>query len=121
MGKSEVRIQLDGPFEHLQSIIHIFAAHVISSTQIDIVSLSILGRPADDGFFFVWGESDAKRLSDAPSDFLLNGENVLEMPIVTLGPDGMPCRNFNQLGRDPHATASATDATFEQITSADPQ
>ena len=95
MCKGEIRVKLDGPFEHLQSVLYIFAARIASPAKIKIIGLRIFRRLARDSFFLLRRECDAQSLGKATRDFLLDGEHVLQLPVVTLGPDRMPGRDFN--------------------------
>ncbi len=113
--QSEIRIQLDGLFEHLQRVVDVFAVRVVSAAQIKIVGLGILRGLARDDFFFLRRQRDAQGLGDAARDFLLDGEDILQLPVVTLGPDGMPRRGFDQLRGDAHAIARAADRTLEHV------
>ena len=119
VGQREIRVELDGLLEHLQAVIVIFAAGVISATQIKVVGLRIFGGFARDGFFFLRGQRDAQSLGDAARDFFLNGENVFELAVVALGPDGMAGGGFHQLGGDAHPAARTADRTFEDVSCAE--
>src|SRR5579863_10396238 len=55
MRQSEIVIQLDGLFEHLQAVVHIIAARVAPSAQVEIVCLRILRGFARDDFFLLRG------------------------------------------------------------------
>ena len=57
-------------------------------------------------------------LGDAAGDFLLNREHIFQLPVVTLGPHGMPGRGFHQLYRDANPIAGAADRPFEHVGSA---
>src|SRR6202041_1056409 len=57
----------------------------------------------------------AQRLRDTAGNLLLNGEDVLELPVVTLGPHGTPAGSFYQLRGDAHAVAGAPDRAFQNV------
>jgi hypothetical protein len=115
LGQGEIRVELDGLLEHLQAVVVIFAASVIAAAQIKIVGLRIFSGLAGDGFFFLRGQRDAQSLGDAACDFFLDGENVLELAVVALGPHRMARGRFNQLRGDAHPAAGAADRTFEHV------
>ncbi len=50
-----------------------------------------------------------------PGDLLLDGEHVFELPVVALGPDGMPRRGLYELCGDADAVPGAANGTFEHV------
>ena len=73
-----------------------------------------MGLRADD-FFFLRRQRDAQCLRDTARNFFLDGENILQLPVVALGPDGMPSGGFDKLRRNPHAVSRAADGAFEDV------
>ena len=96
-------------------VVHVLAARVAPSAQVEVVGQRIFRGLARDGFFFLRRQRDAQGLGDAPRDFLLDGEHVFELPVVALGPDGVPRRGFHELRGDAHAVAGAADGAFEHV------
>src|SRR5579859_2774111 len=119
MRQGKIWIELDGLLEHLQCIVHIFAARVASAAKVKIVGLRVFRRLSRDGFFFLRRQSDAQSLRDAASDFFLNGEDIFQLAVVAFRPNGMPRGGFHQLRGDAHAVARAADGAFEHVGSAE--
>ena len=115
VGQGEVRVELDGLLEHLQRVVHVLAARVAPAAQVAVVGQWVFRGLARDGLFFLRGERDPQGLGDAPGDLLLDGEDVFQLPVVALGPDGMPRRGFHELCGDADAVPRAADGAFEHV------
>src|ERR1700722_5535231 len=59
------------------------------------------------------------RTDDVQSDFVLEGKDVVERTIVSLGPDMNAGFGLNQLAGDPHARSRLTHAAFEHVSHAE--
>ena len=59
-------------------------------------------------------ELDLDRVCDRASDFVLQHQHILHVPVVRLGPDMPIIRRAYQLRGDTHALAGALDGTFNQ-------
>ena len=53
--------------------------------------------------------------ADAARDVVLEGEDVLGLPIVAVRPDLPPRRDLGEAGRDAHAVVRALNAALEQV------
>ncbi len=113
VGQGKVLVELDGLLEHLQGIVHIFAAGVAAAAEIKIIGLGIFGGFDTNDFFFLRSEGNAQGVSDAASDFVLDGENVLKLAIIALGPNGMPGGTLDQLCSDAQAVSGAANCAFK--------
>ena len=118
MGNARVRqrkigVQVDGLLEHLQRIVRVLAPRIAASPQIEVVSLGIFGGLLPDGFFFLRRQRDAQRLRDAAGNFVLDGEDVFQLPVVALCPYGMPCGTLHQLRRDAQAVPRPANGALE--------
>ena len=56
-----------------------------------------------------------QRACNRLSNFVLELEDVLVRPVVTLRPEGGPVDSVDQLRSDPHDIFDALDAAFEQV------
>ncbi len=58
------------------------------------------------------------RADDISRDLFLQAENVLQLTVVTLGPEMRPAGTVDELGGDPDPIASPADAAFEDVSNA---
>src|SRR5262245_52867359 len=63
-----------------------------------------------------WATKDR---NDRPGNLILNGEDILQLAVVTLGPAVRAGNGIDELGADADAIAGATDAAFEDIAHAE--
>src|ERR1700733_11329887 len=59
----------------------------LSRHEVQIVSLDILGAALLDGLPLCWQELQLQSLDDRLGDFVLQREDIIEITVVTLGPD----------------------------------
>ena len=111
----EVRVELDRLLEHLQGEVEVLAPGVAAPAQVVVVGLQVLGRLARDRLLFLRRQGDAQRLRDAARDLVLDGEHVLELAVVALGPRRVAGAGLDELRRDPEAVAGAADAPLEHV------
>ena len=63
-------------------------------------------------------EPELQSLRDQARDFVLDGENVLEIARECVGPQMKPVRRLDELRRDPHTLACSADAAFDDMSHA---
>src|SRR4029077_16300433 len=113
ISQRKIFVELNGLLEHLQRVIGIFAPRIAAAPQIEIISLGVFrGLNADD-FFFLRSESDAQRMRDASSNFVLADESDFPLAVVALSPHRMPRRAFHQLRGDSQAVSGAANGAFK--------
>jgi hypothetical protein len=52
-------------------------------------------------------------------NLLLDGEDILNRPVISVGPQVSPSGGFYQLGRDPDAITGLTHAALDDISGAE--
>ena len=118
MSRSKIRIQRDGMLVHLEGKFQIrprAPAGVAASAEIIVVGLRIICRLARNFTFFLRRQRDAQRLSDAAADVILDIEDVLELPIISFGPDRVAGACLHKLHSNADAVAHSPQASIEQI------
>src|SRR6266852_1757026 len=107
------RIDDDGTGEHLPGKFHALAAHLmkeLAAAQVVVVRLNFAGGYSLDLPLFLFGEDDAQGPRNPLRDFIVNLEDVLELAVVTLGPDGMAGAGLGKLSGDAQTLAGAANA-----------
>src|SRR5947199_9819106 len=67
------------------------------------------------------GSDDTRRdgADDAPSDLVLNSEDIFQRTVVAFGPDMVAALGVDKLRCDAHAIASLADGAFKHIAHAE--
>src|ERR1700719_3068212 len=118
MGQGKARVKRYSTFVHLHGIFQVrpgAPATIASSPQVIIVGLRVFGGFASRLPLFLWRQCNAQSLRNTSRAFLLNGGDIVELPLEALGPDGVPCRGFHKLCGDADAVAGAADGAFEHV------
>ncbi len=108
-------ILLDGLREHLARELDPGPVGVIKElppAEIVVVRDDVPRRDPLDRAALPVGELDPERRDDAPRDFLLDGENVLELAVELTRPEMVPVRYVHQLARHPDPAADFSYAAF---------
>ena len=88
---------------------------ILTPFEVVIVSLHIGGRRFLDGALFLLSKHELEGFGDALGNFVLNGEDVFHLAVVTLGPDGAGGGGFDETSGDAQTVAGATKAAFENV------
>ena len=116
MSETERRVEAHGIFEHPHREFEIDprqATNVVPTAQKEVISLKILRRAEGQRFPLLRGKRDPHRLSDAAGDLGLHVEDVLQLAVVTLGPERVVGLCVDQLGVDPEPVAEPADTARE--------
>jgi hypothetical protein len=92
----------------------------LAAAQNIFIGSEIAGGRAEGELPLEAGELYRRGADDASGDVLLHPENVLDLGVVTLGPDVPARRRFGQLGRNTNPIAGAADAAVEQVAHVQP-
>ena len=65
--------------------------------------------------FLAIRERDPERRHDLLGDFVLNVENIINVPVETLGPNMTAVMGVDELSGDPQAIAAASNTAFQDI------
>jgi hypothetical protein len=84
-----------------------------AALEIDGIRLQVVGGRLHQHCLLFPEQLDPKRVSDGARDLVLNGEHVLRVPIVGVGPEQVPVGHIDQLRREPEPPAGAADAALE--------
>ena len=115
VSEREIWVQLDGLLKHLQRVIVIFAARVISSAKEKVIRLRMISWLPRDGFFFLRRQRNSQSLRDAARNLFLDREHVFQLPVVTLGPYRVPRGCLHQLRGNAYAAARAPNRTLQHV------
>ncbi len=129
MGQRKLRVELDRPPEHLLSdsklrFVVVGVVQTANPSKIGLVSIQVVGWAGLDDFALGLPELDAELPDDLFGHARLNGEDLVQVSIVTFGPQVNIVGCSNELRRDPHPAGSLgrllpTDGAFEYV--ADPE
>ena len=61
------------------------------------------------------GQPKLDRTDNLARDLILEGEDIGEVPVVTVGPDVRAGRSIDQLRRDAHPIAELAHASFDNV------
>jgi hypothetical protein len=112
------RLHRDGALEQRAGLLVLFAVHPVDEIEgtnhqapgIDALGGLALGTEPFDGI-----EMRFHSGHDALRDVVLDREDVLQLPIVSLGPDVVAGFRVDQLARDANAPARGPDAAFQHV------
>ncbi len=85
----------------------------LPAAEVELVRLDIVGAGLLDGPLFLLGEHHPKRLHDVLRDLVLHREDVLQVPVVTLGPEMISVGHVDQLRGDPEPVAGLANAALQ--------
>jgi hypothetical protein len=71
------------------------------------------------GWALPFGEMDLELIGDGGGDFILDGEDVGHLAVVTLGPEMVSIRGLDELGRHADAVTGLADAPFQNMLDAE--
>src|SRR5882762_8887298 len=83
--------------------------------EVEIVSLDIVRAALLDGLLLFGQELEFQSLDDRCGDFVLQREDVVEVAVVTLGPEVIVARPVHQLGGDPYAATCFAHTAFQYM------
>ncbi len=89
------------------------ARHQIEVVGIDIVRAALLDRR-----LLLRQQFQLQRFDDGLADLVLQGEDVVELAVVALGPQMAAGGPVNQLSGDPHPAAGFAHAAFQDVADA---
>ena len=84
--------------------------------QHESVGVGVARAALCDGLLLVRQQLESHRPDDRLRDLVLQGEDVVQVAVVALGPDVIAARAFDQLGGDAHALAGLAHAALEHMT-----
>lgn len=85
----------------------------VPSLEIEGIGLEIVGRRLYQDGLLLPEQPHPEGSGDGTGDLVLNGEHVLRIPVVGVGPEEIPVGHVDQLGREPESPAGAPDAALE--------
>jgi hypothetical protein len=85
----------------------------LASPQVVLIRVDVGRRHLLDRFLLVLGEHDTQCRDDAGCDLVLNRENILELAIVTLGPQLRAVIGADELRIESKSLARFPNAAFE--------
>ena len=85
----------------------------LPSSQIISIGFNTLGRYLADGLLLLRQQLDLQLVNDRMSNLILDGEDVGEIPIVTLGPDVATISPIDELRGDADPRASLSNAALQ--------
>src|SRR5215469_16836142 len=109
--------------EHLLRFVIAFACRVredVAAAQNVFVSDEAVRGLTKGAFPLEPGELYGRRADNSSGDVLLHAEDVLDLSLVGLRPNGSSGCGLDELGVDPNAVAGAADTAIEQIAHVEP-
>src|SRR5688572_14295191 len=110
------RVQLDRALEQLAGKLMGPASMLVeelASAEVILVGIDVGSRYLLDGLFLVVGENDPKRRDDAGCDLVLDCKYVLQLAVITLGPELGAVSGAHELCVQPKALSCFPDAALE--------
>src|SRR5262245_29479268 len=83
--------------------------------DVEIIGPKVLRRTAPGCHFAVLADALGNRGDDASRNLLLDGEDILNRPIIPVDPQMSAGGGFHQLGRDPDALVGPTHAALDDV------
>ncbi len=99
----------------LVTVVAIAAVLDRKATQVGIVGGGILCRFGGDGFLFGAGKFEAELFGDGAGDFALHGKDVVELAVITFGPDVLVGGGADHLHIHVHGVGDFLHAAFDDI------
>ena len=87
----------------------------LDSAQQDVIGVEVPRSPSFGVIDFGYPNPSSKGPDDVLGNFVLNGEEILEIAVVAFGPDMVAGRGLDELGGDPDALAGLAHAAFDDI------
>src|SRR5687767_6278912 len=109
-------IELDRALEHLPGELMRAAAMLMEelpAPQVNLVCLNICRRYLLDRLLFVFGEHHTQGGHDAGCNLILDGENILELAVITLGPELSVVAGIHELRGEPESLTRFAHASLE--------
>ena len=110
------RVRLDGTLEHAAGELDAAAAElveVLAAAQVVVVGLDIGLLRLADGALLLVSQHATQRLDDVARDLVLDGEHVLQLPVVALGPELVAVGDIHQLGGEAQHAPGLANAALE--------
>ena len=119
-GRHEIRVQLDGGLQQTVELGQRRSHDArpqddLAGLEVVVVSVDAGGGPAGDDIFLLRGDGGLKRPGDLGGELFLNGENVADLAIVSLGPDMLVGGGADELAGHAHLVAGPPHAALEQV------
>src|SRR6185503_20681270 len=89
------------------------SVRAVLPVQIELVGFYVVGLTVGESSILRGGQLELEAIGDGAGDLVLNCEHVLELAVVTLGPDVITVADVDELRRDTHPVPGATHASFE--------
>ena len=118
MGRSKIRVELDGLGEQLQRFGGGLAGHLMRAghpAQKVVISVQTFGGLALRSFDLGPLQLGRDRPDNARGDLILQIEDVLAIAIEMICPQMRAGRSIDQLRRDPHAVPGLANAAFNDV------
>ncbi len=116
MSGRERRVELDCLLERSDGFLQearIAARPVVPALEIGVVGLEIVSPPLDERPARRTGQRHLEPIGDRARDVVLNREDVIELPVVPLGPQMIAVGGVHELHADPNAVAGLAHASLE--------
>src|SRR4029434_4076770 len=106
----------NGARKHLPRKFEAVAAKLINnlaSAKIIVVCLHVARGDFLNLPLFLVAEHHTQSAGDVLSDFILDGKNIFELPVISLRPHRVTAAGLGEPGGDAQTAARSTDASFE--------
>jgi hypothetical protein len=118
MGPRERRVERDGPTEvagRLDHAVDLEGPSALETLEIRVVGFGAPGARRRQSLLIRFHQRDAQRLGDPTGDVRLDGEDVVELPVVGFRPEVVAIAGVDQLCRDPNPLALPPDTSLEHV------
>ena len=88
---------------------------ILQAAQDIVIGLDVPGGRSPEAVFLRSGELHREDPDDLLRDLVLQGEDVLQIPVITLRPHVVPRGGVDELGGDPHAIAGLANAALQDV------
>ena len=116
IGRSVVGILLDGFLEILQGCLkaHLVATDpTMAAFQVEVIGFRTLRLHLHQRLLRPSQQRHPQGVRDSAGDLVLDGEDVLQLPFVRLGPEVEAVRDLGELGGDAHPVPGLAHASFQ--------
>src|ERR671911_2724857 len=120
--RSEARVDIYGTGEHPPGELNALLAHQIEGlppAEIEIVRLDASGSRLIDCALFLLRQHHSQCADDVLCDLVLYGKHILQLPVVTLGPETVSISYIDELHDDPEPVTGLPDTPFQHGTHAE--
>ena len=113
-----IGIELDGALADADDrrLVPLVAHHAeLPRHQEELVRLGVVGRALLECALLCRQQRESESRDDRLRDLVLQREDVVQVPVVSIRPDVRVVGGVDQLRRDAHAVAGLADAAFEHV------